>query len=258
MEGEKKMRANVPCLELRQRKDRAWVIQSAMRGTAPLWNPRSFQLHTRRRSYCGCIKNIKSWLKESLLTVGFSQFTLVTQSSTTLCDRMNRSMPGFLSITNSWTCSNSCPLNRWCHPTISASVVPSSSHLQSFPASGSLATSQFFASGSQRIGASASASVLPMNIQGLISFRMDWFDLLAVQGTLKSLLQHHRSKASIRCSAFPACGWGKVNFPVHERAYLPVLQSLHLDKSRQMKAEMLLPPAIISQDVYLMLSLPCL
>ena len=57
--------------------------------------------------------------------------------------------------------------------------------------------SQFFASGCQRIRASASASVLAMNIPGLISFRMDWFDLLAVQGTLKSLLQHHSSKASL-------------------------------------------------------------
>ena len=56
--------------------------------------------------------------------------------------------------------------------------------------------SQFFASGGQNIRASTSASVLPMSIQG-ISFRMDWFDLLAVQGTLKSLLQHHSSKASI-------------------------------------------------------------
>ena len=56
--------------------------------------------------------------------------------------------------------------------------------------------SQFFTSGDQSIGVSASASVLPMNT-GLISFRMDWFDLLAVQGTLESLLQHHSSKASI-------------------------------------------------------------
>ena len=94
-------------------------------------------------------------------------------------------------------CSNSCPSSRWCHPTISSSVILFSSCLQSFPASGSFPTSQFFASGGQSIGASASASVL------LISFRMDWLDLLAVQGTLKSLLQHHSSKASIlRCSTF--------------------------------------------------------
>ena len=64
--------------------------------------------------------------------------------------------------------SNSCPLSRWCHPTISSSVVPFSSCLQSFPASGSFPVTQFFASGGQSIG--ASASVLPMNIQ-------DWFPL---------------------------------------------------------------------------------
>ena len=65
--------------------------------------------------------------------------------------------------------SNSCPLNRWCHPTISSSIVPFS-HLQSFPASGSFLVSQFFTSGGQTIGVSASASVFPMNIQ-------DWFPL---------------------------------------------------------------------------------
>ena len=60
---------------------------------------------------------------------------------------------------------NSCPLSRWCHPTISSSVIPFSSRLQSFPASGSFQMSQFFPSGGQSIGASASALVLPMNIQ---------------------------------------------------------------------------------------------
>ena len=63
-------------------------------------------------------------------------------------------------------CSNSCPLNRWCHTTISSSVIPFSSYLQSFLASESFPRSQFFASGGQSIGASALASVLPMNIQG--------------------------------------------------------------------------------------------
>ena len=62
--------------------------------------------------------------------------------------------------------------------------------------------SQFFPSGGQSVGVSASASVFPMN-SGLISFRMDWLDLFAVQGTLKSLLQHHSSNASVlQCSAF--------------------------------------------------------
>ena len=67
-------------------------------------------------------------------------------------------------------CSNSCPLSQWCYPTISSSVVPFSSRLQSFPASRSFPVSWLFASGGQSIGASASASVLPMNIQ-------DWFPL---------------------------------------------------------------------------------
>ena len=91
--------------------------------------------------------------------------------------------------------SNSCPFSRWCHPTISSSVVPFSSH-QSFPASGSFLMSRLFTSGGKSIGFSFSIS--PSNeYSGLISFRIDWFDLRAVQGTLKSLLQHHSSKASI-------------------------------------------------------------
>ena len=100
------------------------------------------------------------------------------------------------------SCSNSCPLSPWCQPTISSSVVPFSSCLQSFQASGSFPMSQFFASGGQSIGVPASASLLPMDSQ-------DWFPLgltgwISLQSKgLKSLLQHHSSKASIlRCSAF--------------------------------------------------------
>ena len=73
-------------------------------------------------------------------------------------------------------CSNSCPSSWWCHPTISSSIIPFSSCLQSFPASGSFPISQFFESGSQSIGASASASVLLKNIQ-------DWF-LLGLTGLI--------------------------------------------------------------------------
>ena len=65
--------------------------------------------------------------------------------------------------------SNSCPWSRWCHPSISSSVVPISSHLQSFPASGSFQMTQFFTSGGQSIGVSASTSVLLMNIQDWLS-----------------------------------------------------------------------------------------
>ena len=67
-------------------------------------------------------------------------------------------------------CSNSCPLSRWCHSAISSSVIPFSFCLQLFPASGSFPMSQFFSSGGQNIGVSASTSVLPMNIQ-------NWFPL---------------------------------------------------------------------------------
>ena len=96
--------------------------------------------------------------------------------------------------------SNSCPLGRWWHPTISSSIVPyplafNLSQHQSLP------VSQLFASGGQSIGALASS--LPNKNSGMISFRIDWFDFLAVQGTLKSLLQHHDSKASVLwCLAF--------------------------------------------------------
>ena len=92
--------------------------------------------------------------------------------------------------------SNSRAWSRWCHPAISSSVVSFSSCPQSLLASGSFPVSQIFAWGGQSIGVSALASVLPMNTQDLISFRIDWLDLLAVQGTIKSL-QHHSSKASI-------------------------------------------------------------
>ena len=104
-------------------------------------------------------------------------------------------------------CSNSCPLSQWCHPIISSSIIPFSFCLQSFPESGSFLMSQLLESSDQSIGASALASVLPMNIQ-------DWFPSgftslsktptdFAVQEALKSLLQHYSSKASIhQCPAF--------------------------------------------------------
>ena len=97
-------------------------------------------------------------------------------------------------------CSDSCPSSQWCHPTISFSVIPVSSCLQSFPESGSFPVSQLFTSDGQSIGVSASASVLPMNIQ-------DWFPL-GWTGWISLLSKglsrvHHSSKASIlQCSAF--------------------------------------------------------
>ena len=99
-------------------------------------------------------------------------FSSVTQSSLTLCDPMNFMQHASLPCPSPTlrVYPNSSPLSRWCHPTISSSVIPFSSCLQSFPASESLQMSQFFPSGGQSIGVSASASVLPMNIQ-------DWFPL---------------------------------------------------------------------------------
>ena len=79
-------------------------------------------------------------------------------------------------------CSNSCPLNWWCHPTILSSVVPFPSCLQSFPASGSLPMSWLFVLGGQSVGASASASVLPMNIQGWISLGLTGLNSLWSKG----------------------------------------------------------------------------
>ena len=132
----------------------------------------------------------------------YFQFSSVTQSCLTLCSPWTAARQASLSITNSqslpklMSIESMMPFNHLilCHPF--------SSHLQSFPESGSFPISQFFASGGQSIGVSASTLVLPMKTQ-YWSFRMDWLDLLAVQGTLKSVLQHHSSKASILwCSAF--------------------------------------------------------
>ena len=110
-------------------------------------------------------------------------------------------------------CSISCPSSWWCHPTISFSVIPFSSCPQSLPASASFLMRQFFTSGGQSTGASASASVLPMNIQDWISFRMDWFDLLAVQ---------EGSQVSSPTSQFK-----RINSSVLSLLYGPTLLSIH-------------------------------
>ena len=131
------------------------------------------------------------------------QFSSVAQSWPTLCYPMNHSTPG-LPVHHQLPefTQTQRPLSRWCHPAISSSVVPFSSCPQSLPAS-------VFSNESTLPMRwpkywSFSFSIIPSKeIPGLISFRMDWLDLLAVQGTLKSLLQHYSSKASIlQCSAF--------------------------------------------------------
>ena len=127
-----------------------------------------------------------------------NQFSSVAQLFPTFCHPIDCSMPGFpvhhqlLEFTQTHV--------HWVSDAIQPShpVVPFSSRLQSFPASGSFPMSQLFVSGGQSQNWSFSFSISPSNeYSGLISFRMDWLDLLAVQGTLKSLLQHHSSKVSI-------------------------------------------------------------
>ena len=102
-------------------------------------------------------------------------------------------------------------LSWWCHPTISSSVITFSSCPQSFQASRSFQMSQLFASGGQRIGVSASTSVLPMHNPGLISFRMDWLDLFAAQGTLESS---------------PTPQFKSINSLAHSFLYSPTLTSI--------------------------------
>ena len=130
---------------------------------------------------------------------GYSvQFSSVTQSYPTLWPHgLQHTRPPCPSLSPR-VCSNSHPLSQWCHPTISSSVVPLSYSLKSFPASNESALRMQWPK-----YWNFSFNISPSNEHpGLIFFRMDWLELLAVQGTLKSLLQHHSSKASILCSAF--------------------------------------------------------
>ena len=95
---------------------------------------------------------------------GLVQFSHSVVSDSLQPPRLQHARPPCPSTTPG-ACSSSCPLSQWCHPTISPSIVPFSSCLKSFPASGSFPMSQFFTSGGQSTGASASTSVPPMNIQ---------------------------------------------------------------------------------------------
>ena len=102
----------------------------------------------------------------------------------------------------SGVCSDSCPLSQWCYLTISSSEAIFFC-LQSFSAPGSSPVSQCFTSGGQSVGSFSFSNIPSNEYSQLPSFRTDWFDLLAVQETLKSLLQHHNYKALIVwCSAF--------------------------------------------------------
>ena len=108
-------------------------------------------------------------------------------------------------------CSNSCPSSHWCHPTISSSVLPFSSCLQSFPASKSFPMSQFFTSGGQSIGVSASASVLLMNIQDWFPF--GWTGWISLQS--KGLVRVFSSTTVQKHEFFGAQLSSQSNFHIH-------------------------------------------
>ena len=134
----------------------------------------------------------------------YSCYCSLKKLCSTLCDLMDYSMPDS-SVLHCWprACSNSCPLRHWHYLAISSSANPFSFCIQSFPASRSFPMSQLFTSGGQSTGPSASASVSPSNVySGLISFRIDWFDLLAVQGTQESSPAPQFKSINFQCSAF--------------------------------------------------------
>ena len=141
------------------------TICSTMSDTFPYCSPQHSQNRNKFKVNSGSYVS-NCWINEMIKVVHFSQSVM---SNSLWPHGLEHARPPCPSPTPG-ACSNSCPLSQWCHPTISSSIVPFSSRLQSFPASGSFVTSQFFVSGDQSIGVSASTSVLPMNIQ-------DWFPL---------------------------------------------------------------------------------
>ena len=159
-------------------------------------------LWTIRKADCQRIDAFELWCWRRVLRVLWTvQFSCSVVSDSLRPYGLQHARPPCPSSTPG-VYSDSCPLSWWCHPNIWSSVIPFSSHLQSFPRSGSFQTSQFFASGSQSIGASASASVLPMNIQDWFPSGLTGWISLQSKG-LSRVLQHHSSKASILgCSAF--------------------------------------------------------
>ena len=145
---------------------------------------------------------MEDWFQEPPMDTKICGYSVQFSCSScpTPCDPMDYSTPGFpvhhqfLKLAQ----THVHYVGQWCHPTTSSSVFLFCYCRQSFPASRSFLIGQFFASDGQWMYWSFSFNISPSNeYSGLISFRMDWLDLLAVQGTLKFLLQHHSSKASI-------------------------------------------------------------
>ena len=127
----------------------------------------------------------------------FKGFVVVVQSRPTLRPHELQHTRLPCPSLSPWVYSDSCALSQWCRPTISSSVTLFSSCPQSFPPSGSFQMSQFFTWGGQSYWSFSFSTSSSSEYSGLISFKINWFDLLAVQDTHKSLLQHHSSKVSI-------------------------------------------------------------
>ena len=152
----------------------SWLLPTAMRGDVLLLSPLNWWCNQIQGSYINLQSQDwnKWWVRDGSQDVQWYsvpwaqvQFISVTQLCLTLCNPWTAVHQASLSITNSRAYSNSCPLSWWCCLIILSSVVPFSSCLRSFPASGAFPKSQFFASGGQTIRVSASTSVLPMNIE---------------------------------------------------------------------------------------------
>ena len=132
------------------------------------WIKKIWYLYTME--YCSAIKKNEimslaaTWMDLEIIILSSVQFSCSVVSDSLWPHGLQHARPP-CPLPTPRVYSNSCPLSQWCHPTISSSVVPFSSCLQSFPASGSFPMSQFFTSGGQSIGVSTSASFLPMNVQ---------------------------------------------------------------------------------------------
>ena len=144
---------------------RTWRLTETHRGKTVMWRQRQrleWCVYRQNQGSTDILQKASLWLPKG------KGYCSVAKSCLTLCDPMDCSTPGF--SLSPRICSNSCPLSQWHHTTITSFVTPFSSWLQSFQASGPFPMSWLFSSGDQSIGASASASILPMNIQG-------WFPL---------------------------------------------------------------------------------
>ena len=200
-----------PCLASEIRQDRACsgcyghrprkhFLPTPKPWTPPASKHMAYLLQTL--SYYWIYAFIDEYIDVAISPINESSFSSVQFSGSVVSDslrphELQHARPPCPSQTP-WVYSNSCQSSQWCHPAISSSGVSFSSCPQSLPASGSFPMSQLFASGGQSIG-SFSFSTSPSNEHpGLISFRMDWLDLLAVQRTLKSLLQ----QSSLGCDLF--------------------------------------------------------